>query len=59
MYQKISPFLAFRKIDENSYQATTWQIKFKLEDVKPSGTYYLRLALASAAQAELQVHLFA
>ncbi|XP_057773241.1 probable rhamnogalacturonate lyase B isoform X2 [Salvia miltiorrhiza] len=39
----------------NSYKATTWQIKFKLEAVEPNGKYYLRLAIASAAQAELQV----
>ncbi|KAL7085417.1 hypothetical protein ACP275_14G280900 [Erythranthe tilingii] len=44
-----------RKTVKNTYKATTWQIKFKLDAVEPSGTYKLRLALASAAQAELQV----
>ncbi|CAA3026480.1 probable rhamnogalacturonate lyase B [Olea europaea subsp. europaea] len=44
-----------RKRDENTYQGTTWQIKFNLDMVNPSGTYKLRLALASAAQAELEV----
>ncbi|KAL8487815.1 hypothetical protein ACS0TY_024217 [Phlomoides rotata] len=44
-----------RKKDKNLYEATTWQIKFKLGAVQPSGTYYLRVALASANQAELQV----
>ncbi|XP_047976988.1 rhamnogalacturonate lyase-like [Salvia hispanica] len=42
---------------QNSYKATTWQIKFKLEAVEPNGKYYLRLSLASAAQAELQVRI--
>ncbi|XP_057773239.1 probable rhamnogalacturonate lyase B isoform X3 [Salvia miltiorrhiza] len=44
-----------RRKNANSYKATTWQIKFKLEAVEPNGKYYLRLAIASAAQAELQV----
>ncbi|EYU36440.1 hypothetical protein MIMGU_mgv1a024423mg, partial [Erythranthe guttata] len=43
------------KTVKNTYKATTWQIKFKLDAVEPSGSYKLRLALASAAQAELQV----
>ncbi|KAJ8533206.1 hypothetical protein K7X08_016095 [Anisodus acutangulus] len=46
-----------RKKDEKTYQSTTWQIKFKLESVSQNGIYTLRLALASAAQAELQVRL--
>ncbi|KAL1534266.1 rhamnogalacturonan endolyase [Salvia divinorum] len=41
----------------NSYKATTWQIKFKLEAVEPNGKYYLRLSIASANQAELQVRI--
>ncbi|XP_022727817.1 probable rhamnogalacturonate lyase B isoform X1 [Durio zibethinus] len=44
-----------RKIGENAYQGTTWQIKFKLDNVDQSGIYKLRLALASATLAELQV----
>lgn len=45
-----------RKKDEKTYQGTTWQIKFKLENINQDEIYTLRLALASAAQAELQVH---
>ncbi|KAL3340237.1 hypothetical protein AABB24_028722 [Solanum stoloniferum] len=44
-----------RKKDEKTYQGTTWQIKFKLDKVDQNEIYTLRLALASAAQAELQV----
>ncbi|PIN19713.1 Rhamnogalacturonan endolyase [Handroanthus impetiginosus] len=43
-----------RKKEEKIYQATTWQIKFELESIEPTGIYKLRLALASANQAELQ-----
>ncbi|XP_026415572.1 probable rhamnogalacturonate lyase B [Papaver somniferum] len=34
---------------------TTWSIVFKINKILPSGTYKLRLALASATYAELQV----
>ncbi|XP_042486946.1 uncharacterized protein LOC122067168 [Macadamia integrifolia] len=46
-----------RRIDNNTYNATTWRIIFKLDIVasNPNGTYILRVALASAANAELQV----
>ncbi|CAL9104253.1 unnamed protein product, partial [Musa textilis] len=44
-----------RKTKENSYQATTWQIKFRLDSVHQTGAYKLRLALASATLSELQV----
>ncbi|OWM67694.1 hypothetical protein CDL15_Pgr019195 [Punica granatum] len=44
-----------RKVDESTYKGTTWQIKFKLEDVNPQGTYMLRLALATANNAQLEV----
>ncbi|XP_058081198.1 uncharacterized protein LOC131229304 isoform X3 [Magnolia sinica] len=44
-----------RKKDNNSYQATTWQIKFTLDTIVQSGTYKLRLAIASATASELQV----
>ncbi|GAB4839483.1 hypothetical protein Ancab_029007 [Ancistrocladus abbreviatus] len=43
-----------RKTD-NGYQGTAWQIRFILDNVEQSGSYKLRLALASANQAELQV----
>ncbi|KDP41508.1 hypothetical protein JCGZ_15915 [Jatropha curcas] len=46
-----------RKIDDNKYQATTWQIKFKLDNTNENGIYKLRLALATANVAELQVRI--
>ncbi|KAK1271793.1 hypothetical protein QJS04_geneDACA007519 [Acorus gramineus] len=44
-----------RKKADNTYQATTWQIKFTLNSVTKNATYRLRLALASATHSELQV----
>ncbi|XP_058747807.1 probable rhamnogalacturonate lyase C [Vicia villosa] len=44
-----------RKKNDGSYQGTTWQIKFNLDDVEVNGIYKLRLALASANVSELQV----
>ncbi|TXG52635.1 hypothetical protein EZV62_021804 [Acer yangbiense] len=44
-----------RKVDDNTYKPTTWQIKFNLDNVDQSGTYKLRLALATANVSELQV----
>ncbi|KAK2376205.1 Rhamnogalacturonate lyase family protein [Trifolium repens] len=44
-----------RKKNDGSYQGTTWQIKFNLDDVEANGIYKLRLALASANVSELQV----
>ncbi|KAJ4701499.1 Rhamnogalacturonate lyase family protein [Melia azedarach] len=44
-----------RKIDNETHRGTTWQIKFKLDSVDRSSTYKLRVALASATLAELQV----
>nr|XP_010907787.1 probable rhamnogalacturonate lyase B [Elaeis guineensis] len=44
-----------RKTKQNSYQPTTWQIKFHLDSVNQSGNYKLRVALASATLSELQV----
>ncbi|TYI43131.1 hypothetical protein ES332_A01G147800v1 [Gossypium tomentosum] len=45
-----------RKNDDNTYQGTTWQIKFKLDcAANETETYKLRLALATAHAAELQV----
>ncbi|KAE8658678.1 Rhamnogalacturonate lyase family protein [Hibiscus syriacus] len=37
-----------RKKKDGTYQATTWQIKFTLQDVDRTGTYKLLLALATA-----------
>ncbi|KAL5102507.1 hypothetical protein RYX36_006834 [Vicia faba] len=44
-----------RKKNNGSYQGTTWQIKFDLDDVEVNGIYKLRLALASANVSELQI----
>ncbi|KAK6160917.1 hypothetical protein DH2020_004298 [Rehmannia glutinosa] len=44
-----------RKKEDNTYQGTTWQIKFVVDTLNQTGTYKLRLALASASLAELQV----
>ncbi|KAM3730360.1 hypothetical protein ACB098_12G081100 [Castanea mollissima] len=44
-----------RKLSDDTYQGTTWQIKFKLDLVDTIGSYTLRLALATAHISELQV----
>lgn len=44
-----------RKKDDGTYEATTWQINFNLDSVEQGGTYKLRIALATANIAELQV----
>ncbi|RDX74413.1 rhiE, partial [Mucuna pruriens] len=44
-----------RKQEDGSYQGTTWQIKFTLDEVEASKIYKLRVALASANVSELQV----
>lgn len=44
-----------RKKPDNTYEGTTWQIKFKAYHINLNGTYKLRIALASAALAEVQV----
>ncbi|KAK9090224.1 hypothetical protein Sjap_023401 [Stephania japonica] len=46
-----------RRIGLHSYQPTTWQIRFNLNNVGRRGSYKLRLALASSSLAELQVRL--
>ncbi|KAK9097004.1 hypothetical protein Sjap_022501 [Stephania japonica] len=46
-----------RKKDDNTYEGTTWQIVFNLDDVDQSGAYTLQVALASANAAELQVRI--
>lgn len=44
-----------RRKNDNTYEGTTWQIKFELENINRSGTYKLQVALASATLAELQI----
>ncbi|WMV27172.1 hypothetical protein MTR67_020557 [Solanum verrucosum] len=44
-----------RKTDEKTYQGTTWQIKFKLDNVDQNEIYTLRLALASAAKLNYRI----
>ncbi|KAJ0239685.1 Rhamnogalacturonate lyase family protein [Hirschfeldia incana] len=46
-----------RKTGDDTYEKTTWQIKFKLEKVQQNSTYKLRIALATANVAELQVRM--
>ncbi|XP_047320375.1 rhamnogalacturonate lyase-like [Impatiens glandulifera] len=46
-----------RKNEDKSYNGTTWQIRFKLERVQETGNYTLRLALASAHGAKLEVRI--
>ncbi|XP_050234926.1 probable rhamnogalacturonate lyase B [Mercurialis annua] len=46
-----------RKKNDNTYQRTTWQIKFKLDNLDKNGIYKLRIAIASATLAELQVRM--
>ncbi|KOM41807.1 hypothetical protein LR48_Vigan04g200500 [Vigna angularis] len=45
-----------RKKDDNTFQGTTWQIKFQLDQVNKTSSYKLRVALASATLSELQVN---
>ncbi|KAJ6685718.1 hypothetical protein OIU79_015690 [Salix purpurea] len=44
-----------RKKDNATYEGTTWQIKFLLDEVDEHAAYKLRLALATANVAELEV----
>ena len=44
-----------RQKADGTYQSTTWQIKFPLENETPGGTFKLRIALATANVAVLQV----
>ncbi|XVE60634.1 hypothetical protein DITRI_Ditri05aG0143500 [Diplodiscus trichospermus] len=46
-----------RKKDDDQYEGTTWQIRFNLDNVNQTGTYKLRVALATAYVAELQVRI--
>uniref|UniRef100_A0A803NLI1 rhamnogalacturonan endolyase n=1 Tax=Cannabis sativa TaxID=3483 RepID=A0A803NLI1_CANSA len=47
-----------RKIDDNTYKDSTWQIRFWLELRDVTQIYTLRIALATAHISELQVSLF-
>ncbi|KAI3462155.1 hypothetical protein Pfo_018818 [Paulownia fortunei] len=44
-----------RNVNKYNYTPTTWRISFDARDVSKTGTYTLRLALASANFAEIQV----
>ncbi|CAI8599912.1 unnamed protein product [Vicia faba] len=44
-----------RKREDNNHVGTTWQIKFELSGINQGTTYKLRVAIASATLAELQV----
>ncbi|RZC87186.1 hypothetical protein C5167_042117 [Papaver somniferum] len=55
-YTKDWFFAQFTRFKEDgTFQATTWQIKFTLDKLDEPGTYKVRLALASATDAELQI----
>ncbi|KAF3790210.1 Rhamnogalacturonate lyase [Nymphaea thermarum] len=49
-------FAQVTRLKNSTYQPTTWQIKFKLDAVSQSGTYKLRIALASATDSDLQAY---
>lgn len=52
-------FIIRRKTNNNTYNGSTWQIRFKLDNVDTNDTTYkLRIALATAHVSELQVFLF-
>lgn len=59
MKKKVKYFEYFwmtcRQTRDNTYEPTTWQIKFDLDSVNPGGTYVLRIAVASATFANLRV----
>ncbi|XP_026420751.1 probable rhamnogalacturonate lyase B [Papaver somniferum] len=44
-----------RKLGDDKYNSTTWQIKFNLDSVVQGTIYKLRVALASTTGAELQI----
>ncbi|GKA37010.1 probable rhamnogalacturonate lyase B isoform X1 [Tanacetum coccineum] len=46
-----------RNVGNKTYIPTTWTILFDLENVEPTGSYTIRLALASATAAELHVRI--
>lgn len=45
-----------RKKDDDTYEGTTWKINFKLDNANQTGSFVLRIALATANLAELQVY---
>lgn len=47
----------YRRKEDNTHHGTTWQIKFNLDCIDRSNAYKLRVAIASATLAELQVFL--
>ncbi|KAK4274202.1 hypothetical protein QN277_017464 [Acacia crassicarpa] len=46
-----------RKKEDNTLQGTTWQIKFELSNVAQRSIYKLRVAIASATLAEMQIRI--
>lgn len=46
-----------RKKDDDTYEGSTWQIKFQLDNVNQSGTFKLQISLATANIAELQIRI--
>ncbi|KAK9743470.1 hypothetical protein RND81_03G241500 [Saponaria officinalis] len=54
-YQKDWFFAQVTRKKDSTYLGTTWQIRFKLDNLNQNGVYKLRLALAMVNQAELQV----
>ncbi|KAJ4962148.1 hypothetical protein NE237_022087 [Protea cynaroides] len=46
-----------RRNDDNTYKATTWQIRFNIDNVTrvPNETQMLRVAIASATRSKLQI----
>ncbi|PON85718.1 Rhamnogalacturonate lyase [Trema orientale] len=47
-----------RKTGDNTYEGTTWQVKFPLDNVETSNsTFKLRIALATASIAQLEVRI--
>ncbi|KAL2893052.1 Rhamnogalacturonate lyase [Bienertia sinuspersici] len=56
-YHKDWFFAQVPRKTENGYVGTTWQVKFILDEVEPKGIYKLRLAIASATLAEVQVRI--
>lgn len=47
-----------RMKENNTYEGTTWQVKFELEALDPNGIYALQLALAAAHSSELEVSVY-
>ncbi|KAL5777437.1 hypothetical protein ACOSP7_010363 [Xanthoceras sorbifolium] len=54
-YRKDWYFSQNTRKQNNRYVGTTWEIKFKVDNVNKIATYKLRVALATATMAELQV----